>query len=80
MEDEGWFYADMERKEAEMKCHNMGDYLIRYSLKQNKYVLSVNWAEHVKHFVIQEICDVRVLNNMCTIKDSYSELHIQMST
>ena len=59
LEDEGWFYADMERREAEMKCKNTGDYLVRYSSKQNKYVLTVNWAGQGKHFVIQEICDVR---------------------
>ena len=64
MEDEGWFYADMERKEAETKCKNTGDYLIRYSLKQNKNVLTVNWAGQVKHVVIQETLDVRVLKEM----------------
>ena len=59
VEDEGWFYANMERKEADMKCKNPGDYLVRYSSKQNRYVLSVNWAGQGKHFVIQEACDVR---------------------
>ncbi|KAL5469291.1 hypothetical protein EMCRGX_G030531 [Ephydatia muelleri] len=57
LEDEGWFHANMERKEAEEKCKNLGDYLIRYSSKQNRYVLTVSWAGQGKHFVIQEICD-----------------------
>eukprot|EP00731_Ephydatia_muelleri_P017701 Em0010g799a len=57
VEDEGWFYANMERKEADMKCKSPGDYLVRYSSKQNRYVLSVNWAGQGKHFVIQEACD-----------------------
>eukprot|EP00731_Ephydatia_muelleri_P035245 Em0108g4a len=60
LEDEGWFHANMERKEAEEKCKNLGDYLIRYSSKQNRYVLTVSWAGQGKHFVIQEICDTAV--------------------
>eukprot|EP00731_Ephydatia_muelleri_P017675 Em0010g773a len=57
LEDEGWFHANMNRKEAEEKCKNPGDYLIRYSSKQNRYVLTVSWAGQGKHFVIQEIRD-----------------------
>ena len=67
LEDEGWFYADMERREAEMKCKNEGDYLVRYSSKQKKYVLTVNWAEQMKHFVIQEISDVRGEGALCRV-------------
>ena len=59
MEDERWFYANMERKEAEEKCKNTGDYIIRYSSKQNRYVLTVSWTGQGKHFVIQETPDVR---------------------
>ena len=65
MEDEGWFYADLERKEAEMKCKNSGDYLVRYSSKQNRYVLTSNWGGQGKHFVIQEIRDVRISMDVC---------------
>ena len=54
VESEPWFYPDMERKAADIKCKNTGDYLVRYSSKQNKYILSVNWGGQGRHFIIQE--------------------------
>ena len=54
MENEAWFYPNVERKEAELKCRNTGDYLVRYSSKQNRYILTVNWAGQGRHFIIQE--------------------------
>ena len=64
MEIEAWFYPNMERREAELKCINSGDYLVRYSSKQNRYILTVNWLGQGKHFVIQENFHVSGLH-MC---------------
>ena len=48
----------MDRRDAEKKCSQAGEYLVRYSDRQNKYVLTVNWNGQGRHFVIQEIPDV----------------------
>ena len=52
----------MDRKDAERKCGNAGDYLVRYSDRQNKYVLTVNWNGQGRHFVIQEVPDVSIVS------------------
>ena len=58
MEDEPWFFGDIDRKLAESKCVSNGEFLVRYSARQNKYVLTCNWNGTGKHFVIQQITDV----------------------
>ena len=58
MEDEDWYFGTIDRKEAEMKCRQAGEYLVRFSVKQNKYVLTVHWNGNGRHFVIQEVPDV----------------------
>ena len=50
----------MDRKDAEKKCSSTGDYLVRYSDRQNKYVLTVHWSGQGRHFVIQEVPDVSI--------------------
>ena len=78
MENEAWFYSNMERKEAELKCRNTGDYLVRYSSKQNRYILTVSWAGQGRHFIIQEkynvgasyICHVCVCICVCVLNVS----------
>ncbi|XP_003389646.2 PREDICTED: tyrosine-protein kinase Fes/Fps-like [Amphimedon queenslandica] len=57
IEDEPWYYGVMDRRDAEKKCGQAGEYLVRYSDRQNKYVLTVNWNGQGRHFVIQEIPD-----------------------
>ena len=61
IEHEAWYYSDIARREAEMKCKNTGDCLIRYSSKQNKFILTVNWAGQGKHFIVQQTCNVCLL-------------------
>lgn len=58
IEDEEWYYGSIDRREAEGKCRNTGDYIVRFSDRQNKYVLSVLWNSAGRHFVIQEVPDV----------------------
>ena len=58
IEEESWYYGSVDRKEAEGKCRSTGDYLVRFSDRQNKYVLSVHWNNAGRHFVIQEVPDV----------------------
>ena len=67
MEAEPWYYNDLERREAEMKCRNTGDYLIRYSSKQNRYILTVNWAGQGRHFIVQQSCNVCGLYVVCVV-------------
>ncbi len=61
VEEEEWFFGDIDRRLSESKCKNPGDYLVRYSARQNKYVLTCNFNGHGKHFVIQQIPDVSKL-------------------
>ena len=58
MEEEDWYYGDIDRKVAESKCKTSGDYIVRYSERQNKYVLTCSWKGQGKHFVIQQFVDV----------------------
>ena len=58
VEDEEWFFGDIDRKLAESKCKVNGDYLVRYSARQNKYVLTCCLNNQGKHFVIQQITEV----------------------
>jgi hypothetical protein len=58
VEDEEWFFGDIDRRLAESKCKKPGDYLVRYSERQNKYVLTCNWNGNPKHFVIQQVPNV----------------------
>ena len=58
IEEESWYYGSIDRREAEGKCRNTGDYLVRFSDRQNKFVLSVHWNSAGRHFVIQEVPDV----------------------
>lgn len=44
-----------------MKCKEDGDFIVRYSDRRNTYVLTVHWNGSGRHFVIQEIADVRIL-------------------
>ena len=61
MEEEDWYYGDIDRKVAESKCKTSGDYIVRYSERQNKYVLTCNWKGQGKHFVIQQFVDVSLV-------------------
>ena len=58
MEEEEWYFGDIDRRLAESKCKKPGDYLVRYSERQNKYVLTCNWNGSSKHFVIQQVPNV----------------------
>ena len=71
----------MDRRDAEKKCSNAGDYLVRYSDRQNKYVLTVNWNGQGRHFVIQEIPDVSIYNyyyykNYCRLYSHNFQFHL----
>jgi hypothetical protein len=58
VEDEEWYFDDIDRRLAESKCKKPGDYLVRYSERQNKYVLTCNWNGNSKHFAIQQVPNV----------------------
>ena len=58
MEEEEWYFGDIDRRLAESKCKKQGDYLVRYSERQNKYVLTCSWNGNSKHFVIQQVPNV----------------------
>ena len=60
LEEEEWYFGDIDRRLAEKKCRNSGDCLVRFSERQKKDVLTCNWNGAAKHFVIQRIIDVRV--------------------
>ena len=66
VEDEEWFFGDIDRKLAESKCKVNGDYLVRYSARQNTYVLTCCINNQAKHFVIQQITDVSSVT-MCVM-------------
>ena len=68
MEEEEWYFGNIDRKLAESKCHASGDYLVRYSEKQGgRFVLTCNFNSQGKHFVIQKIIDVSgALRVLCT--------------
>jgi RIO-like serine/threonine protein kinase len=63
IEDEPWYFGVVDRRDAEKKCINDGDYLVRYSDRQNKYVLTVHWNGQGRHFVIQEVPDPQCPGN-----------------
>lgn len=58
VEEEDWFYGDIDRWLAESKCKQPGDYIVRYSTLMGKYALTCNNGGSAKHFIIQEISDV----------------------
>ena len=58
VEEEEWYFGDIDQQIAESKCKKPGDYLVRYSERQDKYVLTCNWNGAAKHFVIQQILNV----------------------
>lgn len=57
IEEEDWYFGSIDRKEAESKCRSVGDFLVRFSDRQNKHVLTVHWNGTGRHFVIQEVPD-----------------------
>ena len=61
VEEEDWFYGDIDRRLAESKCKKAGDYLVRYSTRAGKYVLTCNNNGAAKHFMIQVISGVSSL-------------------
>lgn len=61
VEEEEWYFGDIDRRLAESKCKRPGEYLVRYSERQNKYVLTCNWNGAAKHFVIQQIPNVSTI-------------------
>ena len=60
VEEEDWYYGDIDRRVAESKCKINGDYIVRYSERQAKYVLTCHWNGQGKHFVIQQLVDVSI--------------------
>ncbi len=62
MEEEEWYFGDIDRRLAENKCKVEGDYMVRYSERQRKYVLTCKYKGSAKHFVIQVFTDVSARN------------------
>ena len=58
VEDEEWFFGNIDRALAESKCKMNGDYLVRYSTRLKKYVLTFRISNQPRHFVIPQITDV----------------------
>ena len=58
VEEEEWYFGDIDRRLAESKVKTEGDYLVRYSERQGKYVLTCKFKGASKHFVIQTFEDV----------------------
>jgi len=58
IEEEEWFFGNIRRELAEIKCQKDGDYLVRYSSRNNKYVLTCRWNGERKHFIVQEVISV----------------------
>ncbi len=58
VEEEEWYFGDIDRRLAENKCKVEGDYMVRYSERQRKYVLTCKYKGSAKHFVIQVFTDV----------------------
>ena len=52
MDEELWFYGEVNRRDAEQLLRKDGDYLIRLS-RDKGYVLTMKWQGAPKHFVVQ---------------------------
>ncbi len=60
VEEEEWYYGDIERKVGENKCKNNGDYIVRYSEGISQFTLTCKWNRAPKHFAILETTDVSI--------------------
>ncbi len=60
VEEEEWYYGDIEREVGENKCKNNGDYIVRYSEGISQFTLTCKWNGAPKHFVILETTDVSI--------------------
>jgi hypothetical protein len=61
LEEELWYYGEVNRKDAEQLLRKDGDYLIRLS-KEKGPVLTMKWQGIAKHFVVQYTEEVRLCN------------------
>ena len=67
VEEQPWFFGDIDRNLAERMCPINGDFLVRYRPRQNTYILTCNWNGARKHFAIQQIIDVSGVTCTCMI-------------
>lgn len=48
-----WYHGAIPRLEVQQLLNNDGDFLVRKSQEKQEYVLSVQWDDSCKHFLIQ---------------------------
>ena len=64
-----WYFRVLKKEEAQAKCSNVGDYLVRYDPEYENYILTVKLKSGILHSIpIQDIAgDVSFLSFVCLI-------------
>lgn len=55
LEQQDWYHGAIPRLEVQQLLKDSGDFLVRKSQDKPGYVLSVQWDEACKHFLIQNV-------------------------
>ncbi|XP_055088557.1 tyrosine-protein kinase Fes/Fps [Periophthalmus magnuspinnatus] len=58
LEEQDWYHGAVPRVEVQELLQNDGDFLVRKSQDKPGYVLSVQWDQSCKHFLIQDANNV----------------------
>ena len=52
LELEPWYYGNIDSCIACKKCKEDGDFLVRYSVKKQKYIISCRWENTCHHCIV----------------------------
>uniref|UniRef100_A0A3B3ZEE9 Tyrosine-protein kinase n=1 Tax=Periophthalmus magnuspinnatus TaxID=409849 RepID=A0A3B3ZEE9_9GOBI len=63
LEEQDWYHGAVPRVEVQELLQNDGDFLVRKSQDKPGYVLSVQWDQSCKHFLIQDKVQHHYLSN-----------------